>query len=46
MEGIYNCSSSEKVLNLEKELEKELKDLQNEIESGGVIGKTEYQSFR
>ncbi|XP_066913096.1 uncharacterized protein [Clytia hemisphaerica] len=45
MEGIYNCSSSEKVLNLEKELEKELKDLQNEIEAGGVIGKTEHQSF-
>ena len=39
MEGVYLCSSSERVTNLEKELEKELKYLQNEIESGGIIGK-------
>lgn len=46
MEGVYLCSSSERVTNLEKELEKELKYLQNEIESGGIIGKNEIQSFR
>lgn len=46
MEGIYLCSTSERILNSEKELERELKDLQNEIESGGVIGKKDLQSFR
>jgi len=46
MEGIYTCSSSERILNSEKELERELKDLQDEIESGGIIGKKDLQSFR
>lgn len=46
MEGVYMCSSSERVINAEKELEKELHNLQHEIESGGIIGKTDVQSFR
>ena len=46
MEGIYNVSSSEKVRNLEKDLQKELRDLKIDIESGDFLSKTGSKSFR
>lgn len=46
MECIYKISSSERVNNLEDELEKELKDLQSVIEDASLLEKNESQSFR
>lgn len=46
MEYVYKISSTERVHNLEKELQKELKDLQSEVEDVSLLGKNEQQNFR
>ena len=47
MEGIFEISTSDRVKSLDRELERELKDLQNEIEEGNFLAKKDPpESFR